>query len=211
MITSILDYVVEAKPQTGSELKALLHGINCTVFDEVFAGFPDMEAKYTIMYILYAYSQDSNYLIMGAAYEREKKGICELLDMPEYLADRLVNLVDNAVRECILSYLEEYSNAEWKNLQFLKMQYSAFQRSITNKEIKDENFQHDVKGSIAATRALEGLSKQIERIESTIRQRYKHMEANKDDVNKAKAKSQNVARNASVESSPYIVRKGGTA
>jgi hypothetical protein len=149
---SILDHMIPhfRGGKTDAQFKSILNEISCFVFDRVFSVFTiEGEAKQVVMYILYAYSKESPMLIFMADSEKEKEGICRNLNIPDYLANRLITLDseignDPILMECINDFLEMYAPQDWRTLQFLKMQVSNLQREVNTKSIVDKDKVWDV-------------------------------------------------------------------
>ena len=182
MIISILNDALEIKDQPAEILQQYLHDINLNIFDPIFYNCSSLtEAKQKILYILCAYSEDSPLLILRQDSKEEKEGICEYLQMPDFLRSKLYTLEELEVRRAATEYLTRFAGPLFRTMMFLRIQYDDQQLAITNKtysikkteELKDEiltktetfdNKEHGI-----AIRELAKLGKEIAFFEKEIK------------------------------------------
>ncbi len=142
MTTSILNDVLLLKNETPEKLQEYLHTINLNIFDPIFHNSPNLkEAQQTITFILCCYSEDSPLLILRQDSKEEKEGICEYLQIPEYMRVKLMNLSDHETRRATTQYLRQFASPLFKALKMIEIQLEDLNLAITNREykvIKDE-------------------------------------------------------------------------
>lgn len=186
MIVSILDEVgYHCKEMSAGEMHEFLHSRGIRVFDEIFdcmengeKKFPGQSPKSIVMYILLAYSDDSPMVIAHANAAKEKTIICDKVGVPEVYRHMLINLEDHAIRDAVISYLEDYCSIDFRELTFLKMQRDTISKMIAQesffKEIAEGKVERDVKGYFDALSRHDRLSEKISSKEEQLRQRYVH-------------------------------------
>src|ERR1017187_7271263 len=91
MTVSILDRAISEKIKTAEGLRALLQEVNLTLFHDIL-DYKMEESWYVIMFIMYAYSEESPWLITRANSEKEQMAICQRLQMPEYIKGWVLTL-----------------------------------------------------------------------------------------------------------------------
>lgn len=216
MIVSLLDHMISFASKTNLEMLNELHRINCPVFDPLFDKYNvEGEATGIVMFILYGYSQESPMLIATADNEREKKGILEFLNIPEYMRGPLLELTDTVILSCLEDFLNTYAGEEWKLLQWLTIERNSWQRMIVRRElvikqtygkgdntVTEESF--DVMGTMRATQNVERLTKSIDKLQSTIKQKYQYMNLAQRDIIASRRKAG--GRSIALETSKEIIR-----
>lgn len=192
MIISLLNNIGEySKDKSSLELLDYLHSININFFDCIYTQkelipetdpkqykekFTYQTPKHIILYIIYAYSEDSPYLVLGADQVKEKEAICEKLEIPELWHNMLVNLEDSAVREAVVEYVSYMQPQWWKDFQILQIQYEDSSRRIAKgiKKFneKTEEYEDDPKGHSDAIKSFEALGQRLEKRKQNIKDTY---------------------------------------
>ena len=171
MIYSLLDKALEAKDTLS--LIDLLKSLGITVFDPIFKAYGHDERKpyHIVLFILYAYSEESPLVILRRDSRAEAEAIVELLNIPTYISDTLVDLQDKVILQAIVDYVELFQTMLWRTLTQMKIQYANSQRALTMDSIVKDDGTTDYKERIAVTKSLEQLSKTIDKIESELKVR----------------------------------------
>ena len=179
MITSILNDCLQIKDQAPEDLVQYLHDINLNIFDPIFHSTPNLtEAKQKILYILCAYSEDSPLLILRQDSKEEKEGICEYLQIPDFVRGPLLELKEVEVRRASVEYLERFSGQEFRTLMFMKIQLGDMERDITNRNFstkKDEIYYYDIKEHGRALQECRRLATEISKMETSIKSKIKYL------------------------------------
>jgi len=169
-------------------IQEYLHSINVTIFDPIFHSSQDLrEATQKIMFILCAYSEDSPLLILRQDSKEEKEGICEYLQLPEFMRRPLMELSDIEVRRATTQYLTLFAGPLFKSLQFMKIQYEDFDLDITNRAFSIKKTEEkegtsitteifDSKEHMKAVNELAKLAKTIDVLEKQLRSQITRME-----------------------------------
>lgn len=192
MTPSILEVVgINCKDKSTKELKNYLHeSLNIYLFDIIFDKFTlGEESSFIIWYILYAYTEESPFLINNANAIKEKDAICDRVQMPEYLRDKVINLNDEAVRKAVIDHVDYFAGYEFKTLQFMKTQYDDIMGMIIRKDFHEKvnedslnglgekttivKFIFDVKKYFEAEGKVENLGKRIAKLEAELKNRHK--------------------------------------
>lgn len=222
MTTSILNDCLLLKNQTPDKLQEYLHSINLTIFDNIFHNSSSTEeAKQKIFFILAGYSEDSPLLILRQDSNEEKEGICEYLQIPDFMRKKLKELSEPEVRRATTQYLSQFANPLFKSLMFMKIQYEDIELTITNRDsvvkkttttgettVTEEIF--DNKEHSKAITELSRLGKAIEATERQLRSQsnYPGLMEMKDWKNRGAGKKiQLGGRGISIENSSLIKKR----
>lgn len=118
----------------GSDMDDFLTKIKLIhIFESIFQEYPDKSiAKLVIKYIVYAYSVNSEMVVLGSAWLKNKQRVFEACYLPpekRYYED-LVHLKCDAVRKAIRNWIEWQDENNWVELCMLndlrvQMQISA--------------------------------------------------------------------------------------
>lgn len=134
MTYSILNDALLLKNKPPEELQEYLHTINLLIFDPIFKNSQNLkEAQQTILFILCSYSEDSPLLILRRDSEEEKTGICEYLDIPEFMRGKLMQLSDAETRRATTTYIQQFASPLFKALKLLEIQLDDLNMAITNR------------------------------------------------------------------------------
>lgn len=152
MTTSILNEVLLLRNEPPVKLQEYLHTINLTIFDPIFhKSSKAEEAKQKILFIITAYSEESPLLILRQDSNEEKEGICEYLQIPEYMRGPLKQLSDREVRQATTQYILQFAGPLFKALKLMDIQLEDLNLAITNREyvvvLKEDKSKGDQDGS----------------------------------------------------------------
>ncbi len=200
MIISILNDCLLLRNRPPEELRDYFSRINLRLFDAIFSKLDPLQAHQTVLYIVSAYSEDSPLQILRQDNKEEKLGICEFLEIPEFLRLNLMDLKDPDVRRAVTSYLNQFAGPLYKSWQFLRIQLQDLENDIINRAFatrKEETatsdggdddeddvpaaptnitIYWDIKEHFKAVNQHTILSKQIAAIEALIRGQVKKMD-----------------------------------
>jgi len=196
MVISILNDCLLLRNKDPEELRQYLQSINIKIFDTLFSKLDPLVAKQTVLFILCAYSEDSPLQVLRQDSREEKIGICDFLDIPEFLRSNLFNLSDPDVRRSVTTYLNQFAGPIYKSWQFLKIQAQDLENDIINRAFatrKEDNpnsdaeeeevneapnvvIYWDIKEHFKAVKQHTELCKQIDAIEKVIHNQVKKME-----------------------------------
>jgi hypothetical protein len=185
------------------ELREYLDSINLTIFNIFFSNeqYSKEEPYYIISYIVHAYCQESPYLIAHADAKKEKFAICQKLNMPEYIADWVLELEKIEIRTAIIDFIKYFAGEEWRNLQFAKIQLRDIEEMITGKKFVGEDGLFDIKRHSDAVKETTRLSKFIDSMERELKGRSTAINIVKEEVQKAARKH---GKGANMENSEHI-------
>lgn len=194
MTVSILDNVISQKIKTTEGLRDYFGSINLLLFGNILSGYEKEESYYIVMYILYAYSEESPYLINRANSEKEQQAICTRLQMPEYIQGWVLVLPPEKpnIRTAIIDYLEYFAGELWRNLQYLKMQLRDIQKIITNKESTDKGNTFSIKKHMDCIKESNRLATLIDFQELEVKSRCKYVSIGKNEAKKAVKQGQGI-------------------
>lgn len=138
MTKSILNDCLLIKNEPLQKFIDYFKEINVKTFDTILSRtmLPEAENKQAILFILTAYSEDSPLVILRRDAKEEQEGICEYLNMPEYMRRPLIDLTDQTIRTTAVNYLEQFAGPEFRNLMFCKIQLNFYEKSITEQAFK---------------------------------------------------------------------------
>jgi hypothetical protein len=206
MIPSIYEALKTSFKKPLFEIITKLKQHNITLFEPLYIpnakedaeeAFKGQEAAFIIFYILFAYSQDSDFLIMGIDSLEEKKAIAEFVGLPEYLYAQVVNLKSSVVRGVALSYLDKQGSREFRHLQLMKDMYEQALSSLFSEATVD------IKSMSEVRKITESLLKDIQEYENKLRSEYKFIYDNKEElfnIDRVKA----VNDNGNIENSKWV-------
>lgn len=139
MTRSILDDVLGLEEKTVESLKAYFDSIGVQTFTPIY---PLPDAYKIILFILCAYSEESPMLICNQDVYTEKNNICDKIGIPEYMRGTLFRMDQSVIRDAVKKYLLDFASAEFKNLQFLKINLMDVEDilagKLCRKEVKEE-------------------------------------------------------------------------
>lgn len=195
MVHSVYEHLKGCIGEPSDVIYKKLDEINCRLFEPLW-NEPDVnckayifnrdEAATIILYIIYAYSQHSDWLIIGADSAEEKVGIAERINMPEFLYQKVIKLQSSIVRKVVVHYLNTQSSRAFKYLSFKKDMYEAAMdngiMSLTDKEGKV-----DLKAMSDADKYMKSLLEEMRQFEDELRAEYKFVYENKLDIEDAEA------------------------
>ena len=189
MIYSIFnDIGIACREKTTDELLEYFHSIGLYIFDDIYTAiesteggdrrkFPGDSPKSIILYIVYAYSEDSPMLIIGGNSKKEKEAICNYLNISEIWRHMLMTLECDIIRKAVVDYVERFAGIEFKTWQFMKIQYDDIMSMIINKQFfiyaKEEDVkpEFDRKGYFEAESKVERLGERITKLEKQMREK----------------------------------------
>lgn len=149
MTTSILNDLLLLKGKDLLEILNYFNAINLNIFDAIISKYNDQESKQIILFIVCAYSEDSPLLILRQDSKEEKEGICEYLQIPEYLRGGLIQLSDADTRKTVTQYILQFAGPTFKALKLIEIQLEDLNLAITNREYlvspKDGKSEEEVK------------------------------------------------------------------
>ncbi len=145
MTLSLLNEVLLLKDKEPGVLQEYLHSINLTIFDPIFKSAADQrEAKQTVLFILCCYSEDSPLLILRRDSHEEQEGICEYLDIPEFMRSKLMHLTDHETRSVATQYIQEFATPTFKALKMMEIQMDDLNMAITNRKYVVEKNEEEI-------------------------------------------------------------------
>ncbi len=186
MTYSILNELLPYIDKTTLQLREYLQSINFRVFDPIFEHYPfKEEAKYVVMFIVLAYTEESPYLIKDAESESEKEAILEKIQTPEYLREELLTLRkiyrpsdpsyavnetesepiveirkdENILLTVVNDYLDYFPSSDFQRLKQLQNSKAVLQDMINRKDFNDKDSVFSSTQFLNAIRSMEGLSK----------------------------------------------------
>lgn len=187
MTISILNECLLRRRKPPEEMRAYLESINLTIFNEIYEELELLVAHQTILFILCGYSEDSPLLILRQDTKEEKMGICEYLEIPEFLRSDLMNLKKPVVRVATTAYMQQFSGPLFRSLMFQKIQYNDLELDVTNRaaavkktenkdgnEVTTETFDYKEHGK--AITEMTRLAREIDKLEKQLREQIKRME-----------------------------------
>lgn len=129
---SLFTEIINKKDQTQKSLFEYINGVAPELFELLLEPWQKI-AKNVMVYIAYAYSYDSDYIIKGTSWQDNKKALASLAGIAEYNVEAISNLKSEPTKKVILAYLEWQGNREFRHLQTNKDMYDF----LTTEIIKD--------------------------------------------------------------------------
>lgn len=218
MVIDLLESVLASEAKTAFDLKATLDRFNFKLFDRVFQQYNGEEPYFVILYILYAFSEKSPFLILNAENMYQKESIAKTLQIPEYLVGKLLYNRDLVVRSCIVDYLNYQQHSDFRHLKMKEIMYDYLSEQIVSTmSVNDANNSNsdneddapakkggvDFKTTIDAMKQLDKVYEEITELRKTLHDKYEFVRINE----LAVLADGTVERNfgsANVESSPYV-------
>jgi hypothetical protein len=160
MTYSIVNELLPFVDKTTKELKEYLEDINIRMFNVIFANFClKEEAKYIVLFIILAYSEESPYLIKDADATLEKEAILERIQAPEYIHDWLITLYDDKgiILNAVYDYVDYFPSSDFKRLKTLQNAISDLQGMVSRKEFINDKQVFDTKEYLSALRVIDKL------------------------------------------------------
>jgi len=140
------------------------------IFESIFKEYPDKSiAKLVIRYIVYAYSVNSELVVLSSAWLKNKQRIFEHCDLPpqgNYYSD-LVHLKNDAVVKAIKNWLDFQDEDVWTELVMLKDLRVQMQISATS-DIKKASMETDYDQKFKNAKYSSELSQMIKDKESEL-------------------------------------------
>lgn len=209
MVLSIFEHLKECIEASAETVIDKLEEININIFEPLLTAvenestFTRDEAARIIMYIIYAYSQDSPWLIFGMDSTVEKTQIAERLGLPENLHDRVISLKSEVVRKVIIRYLETSTSRAFKYWSFKKDMYeAAMANGVLSMIDKEGNV--DLKSMSAADIYMGKMLEELKEYEDQLRSEYKARFDNMEDLQNAESIYSKKRDGGNVEQSQHI-------
>lgn len=134
MTLSILNETLLLRKNPPKEMQDYFKSINLIIFNEIYEQLNPQEAHQTILYILCAYSEDSPLLIIRQDSNEEKEGICDYLEIPDFMRGKLKQLSDRNVRHATTQYILQFAGPLFKAFKLMDIQLEDLNLAITNRE-----------------------------------------------------------------------------
>lgn len=212
MIHSIFESLKSCINSPYEEIFTKLDEINVHLFEPLWneeddrdenSVFTREESGAIIMYLIFAYSQHSEWLILGADGGSEKISIAERVNLPEYLYGKVVKLQSNVVRKVMVKYLDAQSSRAFKYLSFKKDMYeAAMANGILS--LQDEDGKVDLKQMAQADTYMRSLLNDMKEYEEELRAEYNFVYQNKEAVEDIEKAMKRKTDTGNVEHSSYI-------
>lgn len=149
MTNSILNESILLRNQPPEKLQEYLREKLIDIFDPIFKNAAKIiEAQQTVLFILCAYSEDSPLLVLRRDTDEEKEGICEYLNIPDYMRGKLKQLTDSDTRKATTEYIRQFAAPTFKALKLMEIQMEDLNMAITNREYLVEKEDGEIKISL---------------------------------------------------------------
>ena len=204
MILSVLNDCILLREKPFEKTKEYLRSINLHIFDDLIDKKGN-EARFIILYILAAYSEESPLIILRRDSKVEGLGICEFLGIPEYLRNDLVDLKEPLVRKAVSDYLIEFAKPLFRVYRFLQIQMRDLEIDLVNRRFRDVldtkdkeegetvQFIWNTKEHSKAQTEYRKLGAELQRLEMELKTQIKALEGIEE---MRKAKDDNVVKSA---------------
>ena len=167
-----------------------------SLLPEVFTPLHDVKdleepeiRKIVVLYIAIAYSMESPLIIASRDDIKNKKVVASYVGLPDHLHGAVVQLKDVNVRRCVLKYLEEQTDRDWRHLNVKKMQYeSLLDKSVL--DVNDSDGKVDHKFILQCANSADTLYTSIENISDQLREKYLHLNGAKEEIERINALSE---------------------
>lgn len=209
MILSVFEHIRGSLDVPAEAIFDKLAEINCKVFEPIHnqeedgVVFNRAQSAKIIAYLLYAYSEQSDFLVLGADSQKEKQEIAERVELPEDLHEKVVRLSSGVVRKVVVNYLDTQSSRAFRYLSFKKDMYEAAMANALLK-MKDGEGNMDMKEMVDTDKFLQSLLTQIKEYEDQLRSEYKYVYDNKEEIGHLEALHRKKRDSGNVENSQYI-------
>lgn len=191
---SIYDHLKKCIGESADTIIGKLDEINITLFAPLYMGMGEIqwgdekksytrdEAALIIMYLIYAYSAESEFLILGMDVQDERYGIAHRVGLPEELHKDVISLISPLVRKVMMAYLDKQANKAFKYLSFKKDMYeAALNHSLQS--LTDNNGTIDIQKMSDNDKYLGKLLIELKECEDQVRAEYNYHFENADEVN----------------------------
>jgi len=191
---SIYDHLKKCIGKSADTIFGKLDEINITLFAPLYQGSGEIqwgdekkcythnEAALIIMYLIFAYSAESEFLILGMDVQEERYGIAHRVGLPEELHKDVISLISPLVRKVMMSYIDKQANRSFKYLSFKKDMYeAALNQSLQS--LTDNNGNIDIQKMSDNDKYLNKLLVELKECEDQVRAEYNYYYENAEEVN----------------------------
>lgn len=206
MVASVfIDFIGRVKEASPEELIDRLDELGYEMFEVLPTIYEGAYLKSAISYILYAYSADSDKVLLEGNWSDNKEKIAERVQLPDTLISDLVHLKSKECRDVIIKYLNKQGDADFQQYQYIR----DLHLKIKDKSFSDlynEAGEFDQDKSLKNKDELSEIYEEKCKLEEKIRKKHMHIFDGYKDVNK----SGGTEFSLSLEQSPIIKRQKGT-
>ncbi len=191
---SIFDHLKKCIGESAETIIGKLDEINISLFAPLYTGLEELEfgedqkTSYTreetakiIMYLIYAYSAESEFIILGADVQDERYGIAKRVGLPENLYNDVISLRSPLVRKVMLAYLDKQVIRAFKYLSLKKNTYEAA-LNYCNESLMDSNGAVNMEKLADNDKYLGKLLLEVKAHEEEVRSEYNYYYENVDEV-----------------------------
>jgi hypothetical protein len=187
MIISLWDEVANKRRDLSQEeFFEYLSSITMELFMPILDEYKDM-GKTIVLYILHAYSSDSQLVIKGANWTNNKRDIANKIGLPDNLYDEVVNLKNKTFRDVMQAYLDYQIDRDFKHLMLNKEIYEKLSNTFMDEFLEAETL--DFKVVNDKRRYKDEVLQSIKDMEAEMEQKYAYVYFGKEEIEKAEKKS----------------------
>lgn len=140
-------------------------------------------AKNVVLYMLYAYSNESPKALLPTTWTKNKSDIAKLVDLPDTLFVEIVQLKSPVFRAVMKEYLDLQMDRDFKHLQMNKDFYAAGMDAVMD-DLHDDDGKLNFKEMQSRRSVLNSMYDEILALEDKIRGRSEVMTFNKEELAK---------------------------
>ncbi len=210
MVMSVYDHMKGCIGCTPETVFSKLDEINVTLFNALHIRqtedsemFSRADSATITMYLIYAYSEKSEWLIIGADTADERQQIAERVGLPDSLTESVIKLKSSLVRKIILTYINTQTSRAFKYLSYKKDMYEAAMdagmMSLTNEDGKI-----DVQQMVKSDEYLGKMLAEIKEYEEQLQAEYTFAYENKEEIDNIEANVRKKNDTGNVENSIEI-------
>lgn len=156
-------------------------------------------AKIALLYIMHAYSIDSEAVLLESNWAKNKKAIADKVQLPDHMWNDLVMLKSKPVQQVIRDYLSFQQDDDWKHLQMNRDVYELTIDAIYVGKGEGVDF-----SDIISKRKLAGeLRDEITQLQEAFKDKYRFVYENLGEIAKVVANDKGGSNSLNIEDNKY--------
>jgi hypothetical protein len=205
---SIYTLAIEQQSNTPEQLFMAISEVTEGIFDKLIdhSKYNDSEKKSILLYIIFAYSKDSSYLIYGRGSETQKLKIAEVVQLPDYAVKDVCGLKDDTICDTVMSYLEYQAERDFQHYMMKRKLYDDM-LGMTTRTMTKEDGKVDFKAIVDAAKYMDDLLENIKAFEKQQRQEWKFKDDNEAEIKSVQDSFKKPVSSLSIENNPELAKK----
>lgn len=176
MITGLYEQIWKMQDMSADLFIQAMQEFTNGLFDRIlndneFHGQPLKKA--IIMYIIIAYSYDSEMIVMSFNQATERDKIMSIAKVPDAYRGAVVLLQNISVRQTVLKYLDAQGEFDWAHLKKKETIYNDLMEASVE-DFTDESGKKDFKKILENSKYCDTLYAEMEALKEKIREKFRH-------------------------------------